>query len=212
LSLKAHKNEIDDIQMKDLFKKDPTRFDKFSIKLNDILFDFSKNIITKQTIDLLVELANSVHLKTKIEAMFNGEKINTTENRAVLHTALRNPKTEPILVDGHNVMPDIHEVLNKMEHFVQNLHAGKHLGYSGKQITDIVNIGIGGSDLGPAMVCEALQFYSVNGIKSHFVSNVDGTDIISTCNKLNPDTTLFVVASKTFTTQETITNALAAKK
>jgi glucose-6-phosphate isomerase len=177
-----------------------------------LLFDYSKNLITQQTINLLINLANATHLKNKIESMFTGEHINTTENRAVLHTALRNLNTTPIFVENQNVMPDIHNVLNNMEAFVNKVHSGQHCGYTGNKITDIVNIGIGGSDLGPAMVCEALRFYAVKGINSHFVSNVDGTDIISICNKLNPSTTLFIVASKTFTTQETITNALAAKR
>ena len=145
--------------------------------------------------------------------MFNGEKINSTEQRAVLHTALRNQnKDAKIVVDGENIVPQIDAVLTQMENFVEQVHSGKHLGATGKKITDVVNIGIGGSDLGPAMVVEALQYYAIEGINSHFVSNVDGTDIITTCKKLNPETTLFIVASKTFTTQETITNALAAKK
>lgn len=198
--------------MKTLFEGSAsTRFADFSTLFNGILFDYSKNIITSQTMDLLFELAETANLKSKIEAMFAGEKINSTENRAVLHTALRTPKDKSILVDGENIVPQVHSVLQQMEAFVNKVHSGKHLGSTGKKITDVVNIGIGGSDLGPAMVCEALSFYKVAGITSHFVSNVDGTDIISTCQKLNPETTLFIVASKTFTTQETMTNAAAAK-
>ena len=211
--LTAHKNEIEAVQMKNLFENNPKRFEEFSIIFNEILFDYSKNIITKETVELLLNLAEATNLKAKIEAMFISEKINSTENRAVLHTALRNQnKDAKILVDGEDIIPQIETVLEQMENFVEQIHSGKHLGATGKKITDVVNIGIGGSDLGPAMVVEALQFYAVEGINSHFVSNVDGTDIITTCKKLNPETTLFIVASKTFTTQETITNALAAKK
>jgi glucose-6-phosphate isomerase len=209
----AHSNEMRAIQMKNLFKKDSNRFNNFSIKFNDFLFDFSKNIITADTLKLLFNLANTAKLKEKISAMFSGEKINTTENRAVLHTALRNPDTnKKIIVDEENILPKINKVLDRIEVFVSNIHSGRHIGATRKKITDIVNIGIGGSDLGPAMVCEALQFYKVDGINSYFISNVDGTDVINTCKKLNPETTLFVIASKTFTTQETLTNANVAKQ
>jgi glucose-6-phosphate isomerase len=211
--LTAHKNEMEAVTVRELFENNPKRFEEFSTIFNEILFDYSKNIITKETVELLLKLAEATNLKAKIEAMFNGEKINSTEKRAVLHTALRNQnKDVEIVVDGENIVPQIDTVLMQIENFVDKIHSGKHLGATGKKITDVVNIGIGGSDLGPAMVVEALQFYAFEGINSHFVSNVDGTDIITTCKKLNPETTLFIVASKTFTTQETITNANAAKK
>jgi glucose-6-phosphate isomerase len=195
-----------------VFNKDKERFAKFSVQYNNILFDYSKNIINNSTLDLLIKLAEVANLKNKIEQMFSGEKINSTENRAVLHTALRNQRTKPIYVDGKNIVPKINEVLNQMENFVELIHTGKHVGYTGKKLTNIVNIGIGGSDLGPAMACQALEYYKVKDINSYFVSNVDGTDIISVCKKLNPETTLFIIASKTFTTQETMTNANTAKK
>jgi glucose-6-phosphate isomerase len=220
-NLAEHKNEIEKIEMLQLFNENPKRFDEFSIKFNEILFDYSKNILTEKTKKLLLKLAEKANLKEKIEEMFNGEKINSTENRAVLHTALRFQintkaneinKNAEIIVDGENIIPKIQQVLAKMFNFVDKIHSSEILSFSGKKFTDIVNIGIGGSDLGPAMVCEALKYYKIAGINSHFVSNVDGTDILSTCAKLNPETTLFIVASKTFTTQETLANANTAKK
>ena len=197
--------------MRDLFAADPKRFDKFSLRFGDILLDYSKNRITAETVPLLLDLAREVGLKDWIEKMFRGEKINSTENRAVLHVALRNRTNSPILVDGKDVMPEVNRVLNQMREFCDKLRSGSWKGYSDKAITDIVNIGIGGSDLGPVMVTEALKAYGKNGLHVHFVSNVDGTHIVETLKNLSPETTLFVIASKTFTTQETLTNANSAR-
>ena len=199
------------IQMRDLFAEDKSRFDKFSLKFEDILIDFSKNIINQETIDLLINLAEEVNLKLWIEKMFTCQKINNTEKRAVLHIALRNRSHIPFKLDGWDVMPQVNAVLSQMSEFVKAIHSGVWKGCTGKKITDIVNIGIGGSDLGPAMVCESLKHYAFNGMNVHFVSNVDGTHITETLKKLNPETTLFIIASKTFTTQETIANANTAK-
>lgn len=210
--LSSHKNSLQNFSMRQSFEEDKERFTKFSIKFEDILFDYSKNLITQETLDLLVKLANSMELGSKIEALFSGKEINITENRAVLHTALRQSNSESIFVSGEDVIPKVHNELNKIEAFVKNVHSGKFLGATGKCLTDIVNIGIGGSDLGPAMVTEALSYYKNKDINSYFVSNVDGSDIITTLSKVNPETTLFIVASKTFTTQETMTNAFTAKK
>lgn len=193
------------------FAKDAKRFDNFSLKLNpDFLVDFSKNRISAETMDLLRELANETDVKSAIESMFTGEKINVTEGRAVLHTALRNMSGNPVIVDGKDVMPDVKAVLAKMKAFCAKVISGEWKGYTGKAITDVVNIGIGGSDLGPCMITEALGAYH-NHLKSHFVSNVDGTHICETLKDLNPETTLFLIASKTFTTQETMTNAHSAR-
>lgn len=197
--------------MRELFAKDPDRFNKFSIEFGGILYDFSKNRITEETLDLLVSLAEQAKVKEMAEAMFTGEKINVTERRAVLHTALRNRSNNPVYVDGKDVMPDVNRVLAKMKDFCARVRSGEWKGYTGKAITDVVNIGIGGSDLGPCMVCETLAPYQ-SILTPHFVSNVDGTHIVETVKKLNPETTLFIVASKTFTTQETMTNAHSAKK
>ncbi|MDO6526121.1 glucose-6-phosphate isomerase [Motilimonas sp. 1_MG-2023] len=194
------------------FTQNPDRFKQLSCQLNDeLLLDYSKNLVTSETLALLTELAHEVDLKSAIHAMFNGDKINQTENRAVLHVALRNRSNSEIKVDGNNVMPEINAVLAKMQAFCAKVHSGEWLGYTGKRITDIVNIGIGGSDLGPYMVTEALNAYKVEGINAHFVSNVDGTHITETLKKVNPETTLFLIASKTFTTQETMTNAHSAR-
>ncbi len=198
--------------MKDLFQKDSSRFDKFTTRFNDILIDYSKNIITSETLELLFSLAKEVKLQDAIDQMFSGEKINETENRAVLHVALRNRSNTPIRVDGEDVMPDVNAVLDKMKTFSEKVSSGKWMGYSNKPITDIVNIGIGGSDLGPLMVTEALKPYQKENISIHFVSNVDGTHIAETLKKVNPETTLFLIASKTFTTQETMTNAHTARE
>jgi glucose-6-phosphate isomerase len=198
------------VQMKEIFEKDQSRFDKFSLKFEDILLDFSKNIIDEQVFETLMELAEECGLKDAIESMFTGEKINATENRAVLHVALRNRSNNRIVVDGEDVMPGVNEVLGQMKAFSEELISGGWKGYTGKAITDIVNIGIGGSDLGPLMVTEALRPYK-NHLNLHFVSNVDGTHIAETLKKVNPETTLFIVASKTFTTQETMTNANTAR-
>ena len=209
--LQNHFTEVVDLQMRDMFKDDPRRFDKFSLRFNDILFDYSKNRITKKTLPLLFELARQRKLDTKIKAMFAGEKINQTEQRAVLHVALRNRSNRPIMVDGHDVNVDVNHVLDKMRVFCDAVHSGSWRGFTGKVITDVVNIGIGGSDLGPKMVVRALQPYAIGNIQTHFVSNVAQADLLNTLNKLNPETTLFLIASKTFTTQETMTNALSAR-
>jgi glucose-6-phosphate isomerase len=205
-------NRMRTIQMKALFHQDPDRYKKFSILAEDIIFDFSKNILTEETISLLLGLASEAGLKEAIEAMFNGEKINMTEGRSVLHTALRNFSGKPVLSDGKDVMPEVQRVLAQMKAFSKRLHSGEWKGFSGKRIKYIVNIGIGGSDLGPVMVTEALKPYWVEGIETYFVSNVDGTHIVETLKKVKPDETLFLIASKTFTTQETMTNAFTARK
>jgi len=212
LALENHQQEIVNEHMRGLFTQDPQRFSKFSISFNDILFDFSKNRITDKTISLLIDLARQSNLKENIESMFCGEKINITEGRSVLHVALRNRSNTPILVDGQDVMPEVNRVLEKIRQFSNAVRSGAWKGYTGKPIRDVVNIGIGGSDLGPKMVCEALKPYGKKGLHVHFVSNVDSTDIVETLKPLNPATTLFLVASKTFTTQETMTNAHTARR
>ncbi|MCL2624424.1 MAG: glucose-6-phosphate isomerase, partial [Planctomycetaceae bacterium] len=201
---------MDSVHIRELFEKDPHRFEKFSLFLDDLLFDFSKNRITEKTVELLVALAEKVGLPDAIEKMFTGEKINCTEKRAVLHTALRNRQNTPVYVDGIDVMPGINQVLAQMKAFSEKVIGGSWTGQTGKAITDVVNIGIGGSDLGPYMVVEALKPYKTR-LNLHFVSNIDGTHLAETLKKLNPETTLFIVASKTFTTQETMTNAVSAK-
>ncbi len=210
-SLTAHYQEISDIHMRDLFQQDPERFSKFSLRFKDILLDYSKNRVNQETMRLLFELARKVDLKAAIEHMFAGEKVNNTEDRAVLHVALRNRSNRPILADGADVMPEVNDMLARMREFTEKVRNGQWTGYTGKQITDIVNIGIGGSDLGPVMVCEALKPFAQEGLNVHFVSNVDGTQIVETLKGLSRETTLFVVVSKTFTTQETITNASTAR-
>jgi len=210
--LEDHYKKTSSFQMRELFKNDPDRFKRFSVKFKDILLDYSKNRITSDTLSLLFALAEEQELKKAIEDMFSGKKINTTENRAVLHTALRNFSGKPVLVDGEDVMPKVKEVQEKMKKFCETVRGGKWKGYTGKAITDVVNIGIGGSDLGPYMVTEALKPYAKKGLNVHFVSNIDGTHIVETLKNLNPETSLFIIASKTFTTQETITNAESAKK
>ncbi|MET0634682.1 MAG: glucose-6-phosphate isomerase [Chitinophagaceae bacterium] len=199
------------VRMRDLFSSDPGRFDRYHIRHEDILFDYSKNMITDNTLRLLLQLADECQVKDAIGAMYNGERINETENRAVLHIALRNLSKSPVYSDGVDVMPEVRKVLRKMKDFCEAVHTGKHRGYTGKRIRYIVNIGIGGSDLGPQMVTEALKPYQVDGIETYFVSNVDGTQIAETLKKVKPERTLFLVASKTFTTQETMTNALTAR-
>ena len=208
---KHHEEEMNRKKMKDLFAADADRFKKFSLCLNDLIFDYSKNIINDKTLQLLLQLADDCKLKDAIHALFAGIKINETEHRAVLHTALRNFSDTPILVDGKDVMPLIKKVLQQMENFCSNVHSGKWKGYTGKKIKYIVNIGIGGSDLGPVMVTEALKPYWKKGIETFFVSNVDGTHIAETLKKIKPEETLFLIASKTFTTQETMTNAHTAR-
>ncbi|MXO34077.1 glucose-6-phosphate isomerase [Apibacter sp. B3889] len=208
--LKEHYDQIKDKHLRQWFKEDPQRFDKFSIQFNDILFDYSKNRIEEKTLKLLIQLAEETQVKEAIEKQFSGDKINETENRAVLHTALRNRKNTPVIVDGEDVMPKINKVLSQMQRFSESVISGEWKGYTGKAITDVVNIGIGGSDLGPLMVVEGLKYYKTR-LNLHFVSNIDGTHIVETLKPLNPETTMFIVASKTFTTQETMTNAQTAK-
>lgn len=211
-NLQAHFEEMKDVHMKNLFAKDENRFDKFSIQTEELLFDFSKNIITDKTMQLLRQLAADCQLPEAIKAMFSGEKINNSEKRAVLHTALRNFSNEPVVVEGRDIMIDVKAVLQQMENFCQKIHSGEWKGYSGKKIKYVVNIGIGGSDLGPVMVTEALKPYWVKGIETYFVSNVDGTHIAETLKRVNAEETLFLIASKTFTTLETMTNAHTARK
>ncbi|MFN3018945.1 glucose-6-phosphate isomerase [Vibrio coralliilyticus] len=210
-ALTAHFESAQDMDLKELFAQDAARFDKFSTRFgSDILVDYSKNLINEETMKHLFALAGETELKAAIEAMFSGEAINQTEGRAVLHTALRNRSNTPVMVDGEDVMPAVNSVLEKMKSFTERVIGGEWKGYTGKAITDVVNIGIGGSDLGPYMVTEALAPYT-NHLNLHFVSNVDGTHIVETLKKVNPETTLFLVASKTFTTQETMTNAHSAR-
>ena len=208
---KHYEEEMNRRHMRDLFASDPDRFKKFSITLGDILFDYSKNIINEKTLKLLLQLAEDCNVKQAIAEQFAGVAINETENRAVLHTALRSFDPSPILVDGADIKPGIQKVRAQMEAFCAAIHSGSHTGYTGKKIKYIVNIGIGGSDLGPVMVTEALKPYWVEGIQTYFVSNVDGTHIAETLKKVTPDETLFLIASKTFTTQETMTNAQTAR-
>jgi glucose-6-phosphate isomerase len=211
-ALKAHYASTKDVHMKTLFDEDPGRFEKFSTKFEDILLDFSKNRITETTMDLLYELAKERDVKGLAQAMYRGEKINNTEGRAVLHIALRNQSGDPIYVDGEDVMPAVNETLDRIKAFTEKVRSGEWKGYTGKSIQHIVNIGIGGSDLGPVMVCEALKPYSKRDLHMHFCSNVDGTHISEILKVCDPETTLCLVASKTFTTQETMTNAGTAKK
>jgi len=202
-----------EMKLTDLFSTNSDRFKQFSCQLGDeLLVDYSKNFITDEILGKLIELAEQADLKGAIKSQFSGEKINVTEGRAVLHTALRNRSNTPVIVDGEDVMPKVNKVLAQMKSFCAKIHSGEWKGYTGKKITDIVNIGIGGSDLGPYMATEALTPYKVEGISSHFVSNVDGTHIVETLKPLDPETTLFLVASKTFTTQETMTNANSARE
>ena len=209
--LADHFITINESTIKELFAADPERFDKFSVYLGDILLDYSKNRINEETMALLIQLARECQLKDAIEAMFNGKKINETEGRAVLHTALRNQSGNPVMTDGKDVMPEINSVLERMKDFSDRVISGAWKGYTGKEITDVVNIGIGGSDLGPVMVTEALKSFRTR-LNMHFVSNVDATQIAETLKDLDPETTLFLIASKTFTTQETMANANSAKE
>lgn len=210
-ALEAHHQEMESVQMRDLFAQDSGRFDKFSLKFEDILLDFSKNRINDKTLSLLRDLAKESDLEGWTKKMFSGEKINTTEDRAVLHIALRNRSNRSIEVDGKDVMPEVNRVLKHMGEFATAIRSGSWKGYTGKQITDVVNIGIGGSDLGPVMATEALKPYAQEGLNVHYVSNVDGTHIAETLKQLDPETALFIIASKTFTTQETLTNAHSAR-
>ena len=210
-SLNQHKNDIESISLREMFKSDPNRFNQFHIQFNDLLLDYSKHRISKETISLLVKLAKEADVEGWRNRMFEGEKINSTEHRAVLHTALRNQNISPIISDGEDVMPKVKNVLKKMRRFSEEVRSGQWKGFTGKTITSVINIGIGGSDLGPAMVCQALKAYGSRTITPYFVSNVDGADLSQALEKCNPETTLFIVASKTFTTQETMTNAFSAR-
>jgi glucose-6-phosphate isomerase len=210
-NLANHYSQIAPRQMRDLFAQDPGRFEKFSVRFNDILLDYSKNRVNSETMGLLFDLAREAGVESWRDKMFAGEKINITENRAVLHTALRNRSNRPILVDGKDVMPEVNAVLAHMRKFTEAIRSGQWKGYTGKPITDVINIGIGGSDLGPVMVTEALSHYAKPGLRVHFVSNIDGTHIAETLKRIDPQSSLFIIASKTFTTQETLTNAQTAK-
>jgi len=209
-ALETHFESVKDLKMKDLFAKNEKRANNFTISWEDFYVDFSKHRITEETFKLLLELADEVKLKEAIDAYYGGDIINKTEERAVLHTALRANKSDTVLVDGKNVMPEIFEVKSKIEDFTNSIINGKRRGYTNKAFTTVVNIGIGGSDLGPAMVVDSLQFYK-NHLATHFVSNVDGDHVNEIIKKLDPETTLFVIVSKTFTTQETLSNATTIK-
>jgi len=209
--LKKHFDDIKNVQMRDLFKDDEQRFEKFHLALDDFLFDFSKNRINDKTLGLLNKLAIKADVEGWRAKQFSGEKINTTEDRAVLHTALRSQDNNPVVVDGVDIKPEVKKVLKQVESFSNSINDGSWKGFTGKKINTIVNIGIGGSDLGPAMVCKALQPFSHKDLFIHFVSNVDGADLALTLEQCDPETTLFIVASKTFTTQETMTNAFSAR-
>lgn len=209
--LRTHFEETKDVLMKDQFDKDPKRFEKFSLRFKDLLVDFSKNRIDEKTIELLLQLAEEVKLDEAKKQMFGGEKINMTENRSVLHTALRNRSGEPMLFEGADVMPGVNKVLEKIKAFTNKLHSNQLLGYTGKPLNTVVNIGIGGSNLGPYMVTEALKPFMIAGFDFYFVSNIDSADLVSVLKEVNPETTLFVISSKTFTTLETMTNAQSAK-
>ena len=210
-SLREHYDAVAALHMRDLFAKDPRRFERFSLRWEEMLVDYSKHRITSETMARLLALARQAGVEAWRDRMFAGEKINSTEKRAVLHIALRNRSNRPILVDGHDVMPGVNAVLGHMREFSEAVRGGAWKGWTGERITDVVNIGIGGSDLGPVMVTEALKPYASRHVRLHFVSNVDGTQIAETLKLLRPETTLFIVASKTFTTQETIANAMSAK-
>ena len=209
--LLGHYKEMNTVSIKNLFEEDTERFNKYSFAVPEIVCDFSKNIVNDTTLDLLLQLATECGLREAIDAMFDGEKINETEDRAVLHTALRNFSGNPVISDGQDVMPEVKAVLQQMKNFCSKVHTGEWKGYTGKKIKYIVNIGIGGSDLGPVMVTEALKPYWIEGIQTYFVSNIDGTDLAEVLKKITPEETLFLIASKTFTTQETMTNAHSAR-
>ena len=209
--LEEHAREMKAVHLRNLFAEDPDRYKKFALCYQDTLFDFSKNLITDKTLELLVELAEECRLNDAIEAMYEGDAINQTEKRSVLHIALRNFSGRPVYQAGQDVMEDVFRVQEQMKNFCREIHSGSWKGYTGKKIRNIVNIGIGGSDLGPYMVTEALKPYWVEGIQTYFVSNVDATHLAETLKKINPEETLFLIASKTFTTQETMTNAHSAR-
>jgi glucose-6-phosphate isomerase len=210
-SLESHHQEVSKRHLRELFAEDPQRGERMALEAVGLYFDYSKNRITDETLKLLFRLAEESGLPSRIEAMFSGEKINRTENRAVLHTALRAPRDASIVVDGENVVPKIHAVLDKMAHFADRVRNGEWKGYTGKRIRNVVNIGIGGSDLGPVMAYEALRSYTERSMTFRFVSNVDGTDFAEAVRDLDPAETLFIVSSKTFTTLETMTNAHSAR-
>ena len=209
--LTNHLQEAKKWSLSELFEKDPGRFPSMTLTAGGLFLDYSKNCLSGKTVELLVELAKECRLEQKRDDMFRGDKINTTEHRAVLHTALRAPRYEKVLVDGKNIIPEIHVVLDRMREFSEKIHSGEWKGFSGKKITDIVNIGIGGSDLGPRMATQALRHFHVKGLTVHFVANVDGHDLEAVLDKADPETTLFIVASKTFTTLETMLNAQSAR-
>jgi len=210
-SLRAHQAEMAALHMRDLFAADPGRFERFSLQVGELLLDYSKNRITDETLRLLLRLAEEANVADWRERMFAGEKINHTENRAVLHVALRNRGNAPVIVDGEDVMPKVNAVIERMGAFAERVRSGAWRGYTGERISDVVNIGIGGSDLGPQMVCQALKPYRHPRLRVHFISNVDGAHVAETLETLNPETTLFIVSSKTFATQETMTNAHTAR-
>ncbi len=209
--LEAHYQKVRDLHLRKLFANDPTRGERMTAEAVGIFLDYSKNRITDETLKLLVQLAEESGLRARIDSMFRGEKINLTENRAVLHVALRAPSRATIVVDGENVVPQVHAVLNKMANFSNQVRSGDWKGHTGKRIRNVINIGIGGSDLGPVMAYEALKFYTERGMTFRFVSNVDGTDLVEATRDLDPAETLFIVSSKTFTTLETMTNAQTAR-
>lgn len=210
-ALSLHQQDIRKKTMRDMFAADSARFDKFSLQIDGLLLDYSKNLITEETLTLLLNLARQSKLHEWIERQFNGDKINTSEARAVLHTALRSPRNANVALDGKNVVADVHRVLDHMRRYSEDVRSGAVRGHTGKKIRHLVNIGIGGSALGPLMACEALKHYGSADLTAHFVSNVDATDIAETLKQLDPETTLFIISSKTFTTQETITNARTAR-
>jgi glucose-6-phosphate isomerase len=212
-ALRSHRKQVARLHLRDLFEQDAGRFERFSVWLDeDLLLDYSKHLITEETLALLFRLARQARLRESVQAMFAGEKINFTEHRAVLHSALRNRSKRPFFVDGRNVMPEVRKVLAQMRKFSEAVRSGEWKGYTGRRISDVVNIGIGGSDLGPVMACQALKPYAQAGLNAHFVSNVDPTHLAETLKSLKPEATLFIVSSKTFTTQETLVNAHAARR
>ncbi|MCU7837038.1 MAG: glucose-6-phosphate isomerase [gamma proteobacterium symbiont of Taylorina sp.] len=212
LALKEHFNEVKDVHMKDLFAEDSERFENFSVSLNDILFDYSKNRINENTMALLFDLARQSHIEQWRDKMFSGEAINITEKRSVLHTALRNRSSQSVNVDNQDVMPKVKSVLKQMRAFSDQVRSGQWRGYNGHRIKSVVNIGIGGSDLGPHVICDALKSYAQHDLNAYFVSNVDSSHLLETLKQIDPETTLFIIASKTFTTQETMLNAFSARK
>lgn len=212
MALNAHFKDIKDVHMRDMFRENPDRFEQFSTQLNDILLDYSKNRITDTTIKLLMDLARQSDIETWRERMYTGQMINCTESRAVLHTALRNRSNTPVMVDGENVMPKVNAVLEQMRGFTERVRSGDWRGYNGQRINSIINIGIGGSDLGPQVVCESMKPYAQRGLRAYFVSNADATHLVETLKLVDPETTLFIISSKSFATQETMLNAHSARR